>query len=691
VAPRLPTPLLPAQSALPYEADIQAFERADELSPPPEYPVLFLGSSTFRMWTTLASDFPGYQVLNRGFGGSQISDVLNHYPRLVTRYQPPLIFFYEGDNDLASGKSVDAVFADWQRFLARVEADLPKTGVAFVAVKPSPSRRDHLDRQRQLNDRIRDQLAGHPRHRYVDVFNPMLTEAGEPRPELFLNDNLHLNPSGYALWTERLTPVFQAWDLAYPTPSIRSPSQALWIDWGHPDALPQRGTPGVADHWNSAPIAFASQDHPHPLDLVAANGRPTGIQLRLIRPFQGLDQTGTTNIANLPPLATRDSVWSLVDPARPESQPSFEFEGLDVGQQYTLECFASRTGTAGDYQTRWLAQGATTVSADQFVSGNPTGLTPLPGVQPDATGRLRVTLELGPDHQAAQTAVHLGLLRLSWAPAPSTAALFDLGASAFVTSPSGGTPTVHWNNLTAGQASTPGPLTGLVDVNGAPLPFGLVLLQRFNGANENGTSSSTRFPASATRDSLFGNTASFGGLSNVFPAFRWVDLKADQRLTLTFFASRTGVNDNRETRYTVTGDRQVVVDLNAANNLHDVAVVTDLAPDAQGHITVRLSPGPRNTNTQRFTYLGVLRLDWHSASAPSLAQLKSPAYGPDFFRFQLHAQAGKTYRVERSLNLLDWHPMDTLPMVETSRLVAMALDADHAFFRARETAAPAQP
>lgn len=613
VAFLLATTLLPAQASLPYEAEIQAFERADQLSPPPPHPILFLGSSTFRMWTTLATDFPEYQVLNRGFGGSQISDVLNHFPRLVTRYQPPLIFFYEGDNDLSSGKSVEAVYADWQEFLARVEADLPHTGVAFVAVKPSPSRRAFLDRQRELNERIRDQLADHPRHRYVDVFEPMLTEAGEPRPELFVSDNLHLNPAGYALWTEIVSPVLKAWDLAHPTPSIRTPAQALWIDWGHPDDVPQLGMDDGADHWNSAPIAFASHQNSEPLDLIAADGRPTGLQLRMIRPFQGLDQTGATNVANLPTLATRDSVWSLVDPARPESRPSFDFEGLDIGRLYTLECYASRTGTTGDYQTRWLAQGATTVSAAQFVSGAVTGLVKLPGVQPDATGRLRVTLELGPDHQAAQTAVHMGLLRLSWT------------------------------------------------------------------------------PASATRDSLFGNTASFGGLANVFPAFQWENLEADLRLTLTFYASRTGVNDNRETRYTVNGDRQVVVDLDAANNFNTLAVVTDLAPDSQGRITVRLSPGPRNTNPQRFTYLGVLRLDWHSATAPSLVRLEAPSYGPDFFRFHLHAEAGKTYRLERSLDLLEWQPIDTLTLEGSSRLVAMPRDTAFAFFRTRETAAPAQP
>ena len=190
----------------PFQAEIEAFERQDRAAPPPPGAVLFLGSSTIRLWTTLEQDFPGIPVVNRGFGGSQIEDSLRYAPRLVLPLKPKTIVFYAGENDLAAGRTPEQVVADFQRLAADVQTALPATRILFVSLKPSPCRAGLLDAMREVNARIRDWLQPDPRLEFVDVFTPMLDEAGAPRAELFADDRLHLNAAGYALWTRILRP-----------------------------------------------------------------------------------------------------------------------------------------------------------------------------------------------------------------------------------------------------------------------------------------------------------------------------------------------------------------------------------------------------------------------------------------------------------------------------------------------------
>jgi lysophospholipase L1-like esterase len=162
------------------------------------------------MWPNLSADFPGVEVLQRGFGGSELSDAVYYAPRIVLKYRPRLIVLYAGDNDLANGKSPGTVFRDYRDFIAEVERALPRTRVAFVSIKPSPSRWAVVDKARAVNAKIREFVAKHPRHIYVDAFNPMLGENRHPRPELYADDSLHMTTAGYALWRNLLTPIVRA-------------------------------------------------------------------------------------------------------------------------------------------------------------------------------------------------------------------------------------------------------------------------------------------------------------------------------------------------------------------------------------------------------------------------------------------------------------------------------------------------
>ena len=190
-----------------WETDIRAFEAADKTNPPPRNAVLFLGSSSIRLWKSAPAQFPGHTIINRGFGGSQVADSVAFVDRIVVPYQPRVIVFYAGDNDIAAGKTPERVLADFKEFVAKVHATLPETRIAFIALKPSPSRAKFLEQNRAANRLIRAFIAGQPKLTYVDIFTPMLGEDGQPREGLFVKDRLHLNDDGYKLWAGILKPV----------------------------------------------------------------------------------------------------------------------------------------------------------------------------------------------------------------------------------------------------------------------------------------------------------------------------------------------------------------------------------------------------------------------------------------------------------------------------------------------------
>ena len=212
-APRpSPEPSAPAR-ALPtggaFADEIALFEAADRVGPPRPGGVLFVGSSSIRLWPTLPADFPGVYVLQRGFGGSELSDVIRYAPRIVLPYRPRLIVLYAGDNDLVAGKSALTVFREYRAFVDLVHRSLPETRIAYIAIKPSGSRWALVDQMREANDLILRHAASDPRLMFVDVFTPMIGPDGKPREELFVEDRLHMNDRGYAIWRELLRPIVE--------------------------------------------------------------------------------------------------------------------------------------------------------------------------------------------------------------------------------------------------------------------------------------------------------------------------------------------------------------------------------------------------------------------------------------------------------------------------------------------------
>jgi lysophospholipase L1-like esterase len=199
-----------ATTAEPFADEIANFLAADRMAPPPAHGVLFVGSSTIRMWPALRADFAGVPVIQRGFGGSELSDVVHYAPRIVIPYKPRLIVVYAGDNDIAVGKTATTVFGEYVEFVRLVERALPDARIAFVSIKPSIARWALIDQIRAANSMIRDFATRDPRLLYVDTYTPMLGQDGRPRRELFIEDGLHMNDSGYALWRNILDPIVRA-------------------------------------------------------------------------------------------------------------------------------------------------------------------------------------------------------------------------------------------------------------------------------------------------------------------------------------------------------------------------------------------------------------------------------------------------------------------------------------------------
>ena len=189
-----------------WEAAIRAFEEWDRKNPFPPNALLFVGSSSIVGWPT-ASSFGAGPVINRGFGGSHLSDVTHYSDAVVARYSPRVVVLYAGDNDIAAGKSAERVEQDFRAFVAAVRRELPQTPIVYLSIKPSTARWEFWPIARDANRRIARCCEQDATLRYVDVASPLLAADGRPRDELFNDDRLHLNERGYAVWTERLRPV----------------------------------------------------------------------------------------------------------------------------------------------------------------------------------------------------------------------------------------------------------------------------------------------------------------------------------------------------------------------------------------------------------------------------------------------------------------------------------------------------
>lgn len=189
--------------------EIAALLEIDVRQTPPAKPVVFTGSSSIRMWTSLRTDFPHLNVINRGFGGSHLEDLVHFAPKIVLPYKPKKIVVYSGENDIEVGQSAENVLADFKAFVDFRDKSLPGVPIVYISMKPSVLRWAKWPDMKRGNELIRGESARRKNVTFVDVSERMLGGDGKPRPELFLADGLHLNAAGYALWREILLPYLR--------------------------------------------------------------------------------------------------------------------------------------------------------------------------------------------------------------------------------------------------------------------------------------------------------------------------------------------------------------------------------------------------------------------------------------------------------------------------------------------------
>ena len=183
-----------------WEPAIRAFETADQAARPPSGGIVFIGSSSIRLWTSLATDFPGMPVVNRGFGGSQLPEVTAFAGRIVTPYRPRQVIVYCGGNDISAGRSAADVLAAYQALVSAIHADTPTARIAFISIAPNPARWPQIDTVKAANQAIQQWTTTNPRLTFIDVYSAMLGPDGQPKPDIFVADRLHMNAKGYAIW-----------------------------------------------------------------------------------------------------------------------------------------------------------------------------------------------------------------------------------------------------------------------------------------------------------------------------------------------------------------------------------------------------------------------------------------------------------------------------------------------------------
>ena len=188
-----------------WEPEIAKYEAKDKTDRPPTNCIVFTGSSYIRMWTNLVADFPGLPVVNRGFGGCQLADVYKYAERIVIPYAPREVVLYAGGNDINSKKAPEVVFGDFVALMEKLRKALPQVKLVFISCPPSPQRWGETAQIRKVNSLIAAYCAQHD-ITFVNTFDLMLGTDGQPRPDIYAKDRLHMNPKGYAIWREAVAP-----------------------------------------------------------------------------------------------------------------------------------------------------------------------------------------------------------------------------------------------------------------------------------------------------------------------------------------------------------------------------------------------------------------------------------------------------------------------------------------------------
>jgi len=199
---------LATHDSSPWAKDIATFQAMDVTNHPPVGGIVFVGSSSIRLWKTLAQDFPGLPVVNRGYGGSQLADSVRFSGEIITTYKPRQVVIYAGGNDINAGKAPELVFGDFVALVKRIRSGAPQARVCYISSAPNPARWAQVEKVRRLNSLIKAYCRKQG-CTFIDVFPLMLGSDGLPKPDIYIADRLHMNTNGYAIWREAVGPCLK--------------------------------------------------------------------------------------------------------------------------------------------------------------------------------------------------------------------------------------------------------------------------------------------------------------------------------------------------------------------------------------------------------------------------------------------------------------------------------------------------
>jgi len=423
----------------------------------------------------------------------------------------------------------------------------------------------------------------------------------------------------------------------------------ILVDFGADGTQTMLYEPVPSPFWNNVTDTIGTNPSGTIAGLVTTNGTATTAGFSMVARFNAANSAGVTTSTNYPATATQDSLFGNTEAFSGLSniRPEFKLTGLDPAFVYTFTFFASRNGVTDNRTARYTATGANSAFGELNASNNTNNTVTVSGVRPTAGGEIDIALTPAAANNNANHFVYIGVMKVDFKQFRLPRLLFDFGADGRPTTPASD-PDNAWNNVPAAiGGNSAGVVPNVLLTDGTPTTINLQMVSRFNGANENGTEASTLpYPLDATRDSLFGNTEIFSGLENITPIFKLTGLAQTNQYDILLYASRMGVGDVRETRYTITASSVTTLDLNVANNENEFVTASHLIPTAAGEITVALTPGPNNDNAFHFVYLGILQVDW--LPAPARPTLSEPSYAGGVFRFRLSGTPGSTYKILRT-------------------------------------------
>ncbi|WP_197438792.1 GDSL-type esterase/lipase family protein [Polaribacter sp. BAL334] len=193
-----------------YSEEIQTIKNLEKIYKPPTNPIVFVGSSSIRLWKNIEKKFDKYKVINKGLGGAQVKDIIHYADQLIFDYNPSQIVMYVGENDLKYPVfTADSIFQNTKKLITMIREKLPEVPIVYISIKPSPAGDLYKDKTIETNKLMKEYIENETNMTFVDIYNDMLTSNGGYRPELFASDKLHMKPEGYRIWYKALKPFLK--------------------------------------------------------------------------------------------------------------------------------------------------------------------------------------------------------------------------------------------------------------------------------------------------------------------------------------------------------------------------------------------------------------------------------------------------------------------------------------------------